>query len=419
MKLWHMTETAVQSSSTGSKIEGFLSYSHVSDEFLDFAEPLHKSLVSMIKLKANRDIQIFRDRESIKWGDRWEKSIASGLEGASVLFVIATTHYLDSEACRDEFTTFLNAAKATGKDQARRLILPIMPVDASNVFNKRSTDPIARAIAEIQYELVEDAVMDGAGSPKWKHAMRTLTNRFIEVVDAAELALAGSTDDEEEEPDAQGEWLNSPAVTPMLPSMPSGDLIFEGEGTPIVEDERGIIELSVDMTEDLNEVTGLALEMSTNLSRITESVGGIDFGNSTSAKELHVKFQTVAQRMKPHSAALGAGGLAIRKHVTQIDVSLRRLVSLQMSSNANADIDGLRGQLATIQTSLASVNETGMQMDALLESMEGAEIASSAIRKSLQPMRSGLTAFRDAVRIMKSWGPGLLDAGFPAGALAP
>ena len=182
------------SSSTGSKIEGFLSYAHKGDELLDFVEPLHHGLVNMIKLRANREIEIFRDRTSIKWGSRWESTIANGLEGASVLFVVATTHYLDSDACRDEFTTFLNTAKATGKAQATRLILPIMPVDASGVFNKKSSDPIAKEIAQIQYELIEDAVMDGPGTAAWRRGMQQLTVRFIEVVDAAEKALTEPDD---------------------------------------------------------------------------------------------------------------------------------------------------------------------------------------------------------------------------------
>lgn len=53
---------------SSSKIEGFLSYAHGPDEFLNLAAPLHRDLVSVIKLRSNRDIEIFRDRDRYRVG---------------------------------------------------------------------------------------------------------------------------------------------------------------------------------------------------------------------------------------------------------------------------------------------------------------------------------------------------------------
>lgn len=412
--------------STASKIEGFLSYAHKSDKMLGFAAPLHDGLVDMIKLVANRDIEIFLDRNDIKWGSRWQSVIDNGLESSSVLFVVATTHYLDSDACRDEFTTFLNTAKATGREQATRLILPIMPIDASGVFNRKSKDPIARAIAEIQYELIEDAVLEGVGTPAWRHAMRRLATRFVEVVDAAEASLssegAREPDDDAEASPGKGGYelplgLSDEQIQELFgPKMVEVDslALAPSDGPRIssaleVEDDRGVVELVSDMEEDLEEITTLATMMSDGMTKLTASVEGINFDQTPSARDLKTKFMTVAQRMKPHAKAIGDGGLVLRDTVTRVDVSLRKLLALRLSTGDQTDIEELRGQLERIESGLIPVKATGEKMNDLLDSMVGAEMASSAMRQTLKPMRTGLVAFGDAARIMTSWGPGMLS----------
>lgn len=412
-----MTSLAAHTS-TGSKIEGFLSYSHKSDSLLDFAGPLQTGLTDMIKLVANREIEIFLDRENIAWGQRWQSAIDNGLESSSVLFVVATTHYLDSDACRDEFTTFLNTAKATGREQAIRLILPIMPIDASEIFSLTSEDPIARAIAEIQFELIEDAVIDGVGTAAWRHAMRRLARRFMQVVNAAEASLEKDTAGEDEEGDGDGPsarakpepvGADDKAPGDERPEAP-GDEAASGQASALEvdDDDRGIVDLVSDIEDDLDKVTELAKGMSSSLTGLSGSVKGVDFNRTPSARELKTKFMTVAQRMKPHAKAIGEGGLAMRDTATQVDVSLRKLVALQLSSGVNTDVKELRGQLQRIQDGMLPVHETGEQMKALLDSMVGAESASSAMRQALKPMRTGLVAFGDAARIMTGWGPDMV-----------
>lgn len=149
---------------------------------------------------------IFRDREAIAWGDRWKATIDNGLANASVLFVIATTDYLASDNCRDEFLDFLNAAESSGMSGARRLILPIMPSDAPTIFHKGSEDKVAKEIPEIQYELIQEAVMDGEGSPAWRRALVQLADRFLQVVTVAETgAEDAATRDADAEALAQRE----------------------------------------------------------------------------------------------------------------------------------------------------------------------------------------------------------------------
>ncbi|WP_298254719.1 toll/interleukin-1 receptor domain-containing protein [uncultured Arthrobacter sp.] len=380
--------------SAASQIQAFISYDHATDDDLQFVEPLHISLVKMIKATHGRDVQIFRDKTGIRWGDPFQDAIKSGLTGASVLFVIATVAYLESENCRDEFNTFLNAANASGSKDLKRLILPIMPINAPKVFNVDAEDTIAREIAKIQYEQIEDAVLDGPGSPTWKHAMVRLAHRFVEVVEAAEAAIAESSTAE------------------LKPASPKKGLAATGTSSDHdndeedSEDDRGIMDAILDIHDDLAEVTNLAENMTANMTAVTTAASSVRLDNVSDPRELGVKLRTIAAKMSGPSSALGEEGAQMRDRVNKIDVSLRRMIMIQVELDNQPK---LMKDLQEISDNLQVINGVDEQMEALLNSMRQAELASSAVRRSLQPMRSGLTAFRDAARIIKQWGPQMVD----------
>ncbi|WP_346922071.1 toll/interleukin-1 receptor domain-containing protein [Glutamicibacter creatinolyticus] len=385
-----MSQTSLAKASS-SKIEGFLSYAHGPDEFLNLAEPLHRDLVNVIKLRSNRDIEIFRDRHAIAWGDRWKSTIDTGLANASVLFVIATTHYLASENCRGEFLDFLNAAKSSEITDARRLILPIMPMKSS-VFNADSEDEVAREIAEIQFELIEDAVIDGEGSPAWKRALIRLADRFIEVVEQAEAQAViaqeteyGSKGDSDSPDSRQTDGENSEAL-----------------------EEPGFLDAIAKVEEDFTEMTDLVNTMGSHMTSVVAPMGEIDIASSTSAKEMNAKVALIAKKMTPDSQALGNIGRDLRDRVNSIDVNIRSLVRLAKSDEEHF-AGGVRDFLKTAQSSMSVATEVEDQMEDLLTSMAPAEAASSIMRNALKPMRSGIVAFSDAIRVMSKWGPALLD----------
>lgn len=374
---------------SGSKIEAFLSYSHEADKFLKLAEPLHRDLVNVIKLRSNRDIEIFHDRKDIKWGDRWKSTIDSGLTNASVLFVIATTHYLGSNNCREEFLDFLNAAKSSEMVDARRLILPIMPM-ASPVFVDSSEDEIAKEIAEIQFELIEDAVTAGPQSPDWTRALIRLADRFIEVVTRAEEQAISA---ESEAPKNTLEISRT-----------------DEHGSPGAEEdpeEMGYLEAIAKVEEDFGDLTDLAGQLGQLMQTVVLPTQEVDISNVKSAKEMTAKIGLLAKRMAPDSKKMGLVGRELRDKASSIDVTIRTLV--RIAQDESTFTDQVRSFLVTAQESMEVTEEVQNQMDSLLSSMAPAEAASSLMRNALKPMRSGIVAFGDAMGIMRKWGPELLD----------
>lgn len=378
-------DSAAQASS--SKIEAFLSYAHESDQHLNLAEPLHRDLVGMIHMRSQRDVEIFRDKIDLQWGDRFRAALDNGLSGASVLFVIATTHYLASKSCRDEFNDFLNAAKATGRKEVRRLILPIVPIAAPKVFREDSDDDVAKEIASIQYELIEDAVVAGPGSPEWKRAIIRLADRFIEVVEAAEA----------EAEEVVGDYV----------------LVHRGSQNSSADeaehDERGYFDAFADMEEEIAEITQLTERVGELMTEAVAPMGGINFSKVKTAKEMNIKLSTLSKLIQPKSILLGKAGQEVRDKANNIDVSIRHLVGITNAEGAEVLADGLRQFLKNTKESLANSGAVLDQMDGLLSSMAPAEQASSMMRNALKPMRSGIVAVNDAVRIFQKWGPELME----------
>lgn len=387
-----MTTADVETPS-GSKIEAFLSYAHKADELMGLAEPLRRDLITMIELKSGRDVEIFWDRDSLKWGERFRDSIENGLSGASVLFVIATTHYLGSASCRQEFQQFRSATEAQGSEQVRRLILPIMPIDAERIFYEDSDDKIASEIAAIQYEPIQEAVIEGPGSPAWKRAIIRLTDRFIEVVEAAEAEFENG--------------ISQQAKSPAPKSKPDA----QPESTSSDDDdEGGGFYDSLSEVEDNTEiVTGEMNTLGQLIVDVGEIVSTTDFSKMRSAKEMTAKLALISKQLEPKTKELGSVGISIRDNVDNIDVAVRRLATLAKEDESGAFAGPVRDLLESMSSSLTEAEGVGEQMNSLLASMGPAEVSSAMLRKALKPMRTGVTAFGDAILVIQGWGPELLD----------
>jgi|SRR5699024_8946811 len=86
--------------------------------------------------------------------------------------------------------------------------------------------------------------------------------------------------------------------------------------------------------------------------------------------------------------------------VQEIDIDLRRVDALQASVPQLAPGESLMGGLSA---GLGDLKYVQNQLNELLDSFRVAESLSGALRKSLRPARTGLTAINDSISIMNEW----------------
>jgi hypothetical protein len=371
--------------SSGSPINAFLSYAHATEDEYGLIEPLTSSLVNQVKARANRDLKIWKDTDDIPWGSPWRDAIEGGIKGASVLFVLASQHYLDSETCRQEFNEFLQAVEKTGSLQLKRLILPILPVDAPAIFREDSEDEIARVIAGTQYIEIEDAVIEGPQSPAWGRAMKKLSQAFINVVEDVELELSAN-------------GLESVDVL-----IAQGNEEMDADSDPGFIDRMGVIEDEMASMQD--EVTKLG-EI---LGDFPGVVGETDLSTATSARQMLTKLAQLARRVAPFASDIDRTGGSIKASSQNMDMNLRSAVVAMKEFQTEEQREQLREQLRSMEEMSSTAVELGTQMTGLLESMRQVESSSVVVRNALRPFRKGISDFRDALRTMQAWGPHILD----------
>jgi len=104
--------------------------------------PFKELLELLVHAKTGRRIAAFVDQRDIRWGDIWRNRLSEEILAASVFIPLLSANYLESENCRMEFNKFHSAARGLGVSE---LLLPIVVIDAPDVFNEGSTDDIVLA----------------------------------------------------------------------------------------------------------------------------------------------------------------------------------------------------------------------------------------------------------------------------------
>ena len=174
-------------------------------------------------------------------------------------------------------------------------------------------------------------------------------------------------------------------------------------------DDHGFFDLIESVETGFHELTGLAEQMGGLMVSVVRPMDGLDLKNTKSAKVMNAKLAKLAKEMEPDCQAIGETGRALRDKTNDIDVSIRHLVRLAKSANQLVITEGVHGFLSGAQESLTSVGPVVDQMESLLDSMAPAEAASTLMRKALKPMRTGIVATSDSVRMLQKWGPELLN----------
>lgn len=103
---------------------GFFSYAHHDAEvdpnlITDFTTRLEGRVASRL---TNARFAVWRDKRSLRTGERWNDKIEAELRCADVLIVLLTPRWIESEYCRKEYSVFeeIETSRAVGQYVAPR-----------------------------------------------------------------------------------------------------------------------------------------------------------------------------------------------------------------------------------------------------------------------------------------------------------
>lgn len=365
-------DTNSSSAIQGAEISVFLSYARKDDDIIHFIKPFKDLLTHFVGANTGREISTFVDRHNIQWGDFWREEIEKSLLSATVFIPILSANYLKSENCRKEFNTFYSAASEMGVTE---LILPVFLNRAPTLFSEGSNDEIVQVVLNHQYELIEQASLSAADSPEWKQTMSQLAARFNASYEKAECKLAA------------------------LPSQSGGNQNQNGEKDEDEVEDLGYIELLNDFQEQVEDVTICASELQPALETITEVAkeSTLTQGKFTRPKQLQAWAITTANKFKQPALDIENAGMRLFTAVQVLDKTVGGIK--KMSEDSEQSQESYRKMFET----LGDLSVTKDQLSGLLHSLNAAEKMSAAIRRSLKPMRAGITSVQDSLSIMEGW----------------
>lgn len=139
---------------------GFWSYVH-DDDLGDHGriKELSEDLRAEYRIQTAEDLELFHDRESIRWGEEWETLIGDAIAGTTFFIPIITPSYFRSNACRQELLKFVREAERAGLD---RLLMPVYWVTVPELRDEgaASKDEAVKAIATHQWQDLREVRLD-------------------------------------------------------------------------------------------------------------------------------------------------------------------------------------------------------------------------------------------------------------------
>lgn len=157
-------------------VRGFFSYAHVDDTFGRLTN-LQKDLCDEFQVISGRPLKLFFDRDSIDWGELWQKNIEEGIEGSSFFIPILSPSYFLSSACNQELNQFLTKVEHDG--ESKELFLPILWIDIQNEELDIDRELIER-ILKYQYVDLRSVRFTERGSGTYVRALNGLARRLFD-----------------------------------------------------------------------------------------------------------------------------------------------------------------------------------------------------------------------------------------------
>lgn len=334
-------------------ISVFLSYAQIDDEGLGFVEAFRRDLAYFCWADHGRRVEVFYDRASLGWGERWRQRISDAVEGALVFLPLVTLTYFERRWCREELLQFYSSARTR---EVVDLLLPVVVLGHDRI-TADSPDLAVRIIADRQQFDFREAAIEGSGSPVWRSTMLRLSGELVATVGEAERRLAP-------EPVHDRDRL-----------------------------ARSIQTAGKRLVAVILDLTGAMRAFLPELERTADAAGG-------GARALD---PAVLARLEADGRQVERHGLDLELAAVDLDGHLRAYVELEMAARGPAERAALRAEIAQLGGSADALAEMGELCAEYLAMLEPVETLSVPLRYALAPTRTGFRAVRAAVGIIEGW----------------
>ena len=356
---------------------GFWSYVHADDE----AEggrivQLARDLQAQYELLTGEPIELFLDKDSIAWGEDWQKKIDESIEGLAFFIPVLTPRFFLSAACRRELQAFARSATALG---VRELVLPIVYVEFDGLRDEAPVDDAVVLVKSYQWEDWTDLRLADVSSSEHRRGVARLAERLTRANRAAETRALASTAsvrpsggvDQDEEPGTL-------------------DLLADGEAAL-----PAWIETVQQIGLEMGRINGIVSQATEDMNRPGTP------GNKVMATRLVVTRRLAHDLQEPAERILALGN-AYASQTHEVDGAIRTLIDVAPGS-ADTTQEQVCSFFASVRTASQSARKGLDSLQGMVEAIRPVESMSRDLRVPLRLMRQGLTVMYEGGSITDEW----------------
>jgi hypothetical protein len=368
-----MTDSAPNSTPNAS---GFWSYVHADDEASHGRiVQLARDIVAEYEAQTTEKIQLFLDRDDLKWGDAWRSVIDEALASVAFFIPVITPRFFKSVECRRELKQFADRAKALG---VKQLIMPILWIDVPDLHDPAKRDDLMDMVVDFQWEPLITLRHAERGSSEYTKAVEKLADRIgavnamVDELDIAHLAASSEKND---------------------------------------EDAPGFIERLAEMEEAMPQWTGSIEAMSGDIVALgTVAQQGADKLNSDApqTKSFAGRLSLVkqlAQQLQVPADSIEANGDRFSANLAAVDRGVQILIE-HAEEESEEDPDA-REAYNTFFDSLRSLDTEAqgaiVGTSGLLDSIQPLRKMSRDMKKPVQAVETGLIHVKEGVEVIHGW----------------
>jgi hypothetical protein len=377
-----------------AELKGFWSYVHKDDK----AEggriiQLAQDLKEQYEMIACEEIDLFVDREDLRWGQAWREAIDLQLESVAFFIPIITPQFFRSSECRRELSTVASHAESYGVED---LILPIIYLYPQDFNDEDNEDVLVNLIKSLNWEDWTKNRFRNLDDGEYRKDVFRLANFLYEANIKSEQEII----DEIKHPEVIDEDIMESKLRDIEIDRIQDDDTDDALG---VLDKLAISEEKLEqlpdildsMTEDLHDLTNIMQQSTDDVKK--SSAGG--FG----ARLLIMK--RTAKKLREPVENIWSKSNLYASHIHDVDVGYRILIK-----NAPMEIEDdpeSKPKYCSLFDSIRYMfrESMGMVQSAkdLIEVFSPFEKQSRDMRPIVRRLKDGLTILIESTSVSKDW----------------
>lgn len=360
--------------------QGFWSYVHADDQAEgERISCLARDVTAQFAMLTGEPLDLFLDRDAIKWGEVWRDKIDSSLQSVAFFIPVMTPRYFKSPECRRELQFFAREATRLG---IRELVLPLLYVDVSSLHDETAADDLIQLVRTFQWEDWRELRFLDTAAEGYRRGIAKLAARLVEA-------------------NRQVEQTGSIAVTLQVDE--------SSQGT--ADDSSGFLDQIATAEETLPRLTGTIESIGQDIEYIGQVMQGatVDVQRSDRqtkgfAGRLIVARKLARQLSEPAERVWSSGNVFVSQ-LHAVDEGVRVLIE-RVAAEVQRDpesktavctfFDAIRSFSVAVHNGLGSAQE-------MIDGVASMENMSRDLRPVLRRLRQGLTTMVEAREVSDEW----------------